>query len=51
MAEKFSLIETRQPLDIVFTVEENEWNGQKSLQLKVCDFRLSAMPETVASLS
>ncbi|HEX8333787.1 MAG TPA: single-stranded-DNA-specific exonuclease RecJ [Segetibacter sp.] len=41
MAEKFHLIESKQPLDVVFTLEENEWNGEKSLQLKVCDFRLS----------
>ena len=41
MAEKFSLIESKKPLDVVFTLEENEWNGQKMLQLKVCDFRLS----------
>ncbi len=40
MAEKFSLIESRKPLDVVFTVEENDWNGQKSLQLKVIDFKV-----------
>lgn len=41
MAEKFHLIESKKPLDVVFTIEENEWNGQKTLQLKVHDFRLS----------
>lgn len=41
MAEKFSIIETKKPLDVVFSLEENEWNGQISLQLKVHDFRLS----------
>lgn len=41
MAGKFSLIESKKPLDVVFTLEENEWNEQKSLQLKVVDFRLS----------
>ena len=41
MAHKFSLIESKKPLDVVFTLEENEWNGQKSLQLKVIDFKLS----------
>lgn len=40
MAEKFSLIESRKPLDVVFTVEENDWNGQRSLQLKVIDFKV-----------
>jgi single-stranded-DNA-specific exonuclease len=41
MAEKFAMIETKKPLDIVFTLEENEWNGQIKLQLKVLDFKLS----------
>jgi single-stranded-DNA-specific exonuclease len=41
MAEKFDLIRSRRPLDIVFTLDENDYNSQKSLQLKVCDFRLS----------
>jgi hypothetical protein len=26
---------------VVFTLEENEWNNQKSLQLRVIDFALS----------
>ena len=41
MSEKFHLVESKKPLDIVFTIEENEWNGEKLLQLKVHDFRLS----------
>lgn len=41
MAEKFHLIESKRPLDVVFTLEENEWNEQKTLQLKVHDFRLA----------
>jgi single-stranded-DNA-specific exonuclease len=41
MSDKFHLIETKKPLDIVFTIDENEWNDQKSLQLKMIDFRLS----------
>lgn len=40
LAHKFPLIESKKPLDVVFTVEENDWNDQKSLQLKVCDFKL-----------
>jgi len=40
MADKFYLLQMKKPLDIVFTLDENEWNGQKTLQLKVIDIRL-----------
>ena len=41
MAAKFELLQMQQPLDIVFTVDENEWNGEKSLQMKMIDIRVS----------
>jgi single-stranded-DNA-specific exonuclease len=41
LAGKFHLLQTGAPIDLVFTVEENEWNNQKNLQLKVIDFALS----------
>ncbi len=41
MSHKFYLLQMNKPLDIVFTVDENEWNGEKTLQLKVIDLRLS----------
>lgn len=41
MAEKFPLLQFRKPLDIAFKIDENEWNGQKSMQLRMIDFRLS----------
>ena len=41
MAEKFPLLLIKKPLDIVFTIDENEWNGNKSLQLKMIDFKQS----------
>ena len=41
MSEKFYLIQLNQPLDIVFTLDENEWNGESTLQLQVVDIRLS----------
>jgi single-stranded-DNA-specific exonuclease len=44
LGHKFPLIQSRKPLDVVFTLEENEWNGQKSLQLKVVDLKLSDTP-------
>jgi single-stranded-DNA-specific exonuclease len=41
MAEKMPLLLTGQPLDIVFKIDENEWNGETTLQLKVIDCRIS----------
>ena len=37
LAAKFELLKNR--VDIVFTLDENEWNGSTSLQLKVIDLR------------
>jgi single-stranded-DNA-specific exonuclease len=39
LAEKFSLL--KKPVDLVFTLDENEWNGSISLQLKIIDLRIS----------
>lgn len=41
LAEKFYLLQMNKPVDIVYTLDENEWNGEVNLQLKVIDFRLS----------
>lgn len=41
LAAKFALLQTGAPVDVVFTLEENEWNNIKTLQLKVIDFALS----------
>jgi len=41
MATKFYLLQMQKPVDIVFTIDENEWNGNTSLQLKVIDIQLS----------
>ncbi|MBS1669481.1 MAG: single-stranded-DNA-specific exonuclease RecJ [Bacteroidetes bacterium] len=43
MADKYPLLQSKKPLDIVFTIDENEWNGQKNLQLKMMDVRLSEL--------
>jgi single-stranded-DNA-specific exonuclease len=42
MVNRFDLLLQNKPIDIVFTLEENEWNGKVSLQLMVLDFKLSA---------
>ena len=39
MAGKFHLLDNQQPIDIVYTIDENEWNDTKSLQLKVIDIQ------------
>ena len=41
MADKFPLLQNGKPVDIVFSIDENEWNGNKNLQLKVVDVRAS----------
>ena len=45
MADKFHLLQQKQPLDVVFTIDVNEWNGSSSLQIRVIDFRLSNTDE------
>lgn len=37
MADKFTLLENQQPVDVAFTLDENEWNGTRSIQMKVVD--------------
>jgi single-stranded-DNA-specific exonuclease len=41
LADKFSLLIDQHPVDLVFTIDENEWNNEKKLQLKVTDLRQS----------
>ena len=39
MADKYGFLKDKKPVDIVFTLDENEWNGARNLQLKVVDLR------------
>lgn len=41
LADKFHLLSADRPVDIVFTVEESDWNGQKNLRLKILDLEPS----------
>ncbi len=45
MAEKMSLVSSHQPLDIVYKICDNEWNGETSLQLKIIDINLSEVKD------
>jgi single-stranded-DNA-specific exonuclease len=42
MAEKFQLLQMNCPVDVIYTLDWNEWNGEKMIQLKIIDFVLSA---------
>lgn len=42
MADKFALLQNNSPVDIVFCIDESEWNGFANLQLKLIDIRASA---------
>jgi single-stranded-DNA-specific exonuclease len=42
LANKYDQLAGKQPVDIVFTLDENEWNGSKHLQMKVIDLKRSA---------
>ena len=41
MAAKFPIVSEGRPFDLVFKIDENEWQGKKSLQLRVEDVRAS----------
>ncbi|MCW3073025.1 MAG: recombinase RecJ [Flaviaesturariibacter sp.] len=41
MSDKLDLLTSGKPVDLVYKIDENEWNGQKNLQLKVVDVKLS----------
>jgi len=43
LAGKFPLLQQRKPVDIVFKIDENEWNGERSLQLRMIDLRISGL--------
>jgi len=42
MSDKFNLLEQKVPLDIVYTLDWNEWNGERMIQLKIIDFKRSS---------
>jgi single-stranded-DNA-specific exonuclease len=45
MADKMPFLEANQPVDVIYKIDENEWNGEKTLQLKIIDLKPSASSE------
>jgi len=41
MADKYDVIASGKPFDILYTLDENDWNGNKNIQMKVIDIRPS----------
>lgn len=41
LAHRFPIIQQNENFDLVFTLDLNEWNGEKQLQLKVIDLKQS----------
>lgn len=39
MVDKYEVIASGKPFDIIYTLDENDWNGNKSIQMKVIDIR------------
>ncbi len=41
LAHKFHLLEMNEPVDIVYTIDLNEWNNETQIQIRVIDLKLS----------
>jgi single-stranded-DNA-specific exonuclease len=41
LADKTDIVKSGKPIDIVYKIDENEWNGNRSLQFKVLDVKQS----------
>ena len=39
MADTYELLKNKQPVNLVFKIDVNDWNGEKNLQLRVIDCR------------
>jgi single-stranded-DNA-specific exonuclease len=47
MADKWPLVQSGKPIDIVYTLDINEWNGEKKLQLKILDIKQNTSGPTM----
>jgi single-stranded-DNA-specific exonuclease len=41
LADKYQLLQANALIDVVYTLDVNEWNGERMIQLKVIDFKRS----------
>mgnify|MGYP003522844485 CR=1 FL=1 len=41
LADKENILKSNEPFDILYHIEENHWNGNTTIQLKIIDIRLS----------
>jgi single-stranded-DNA-specific exonuclease len=41
MTDKWALVQSGKPIDVAYSLDINEWNGERKLQLKVYDIRES----------
>ena len=39
MVEKYEYLLSGEPVDMIFEIGENEWNGKKSIQLEIKDIK------------
>ena len=44
LAEKSALVQSGQPFDICFCMEENYWNGERKIQLRILDIQEAGYP-------
>ena len=44
MSDYFSTIKDKQPFDVCFVLDLNEWNGNSNLQLRIKDIRNNTLP-------
>ena len=49
MADKWPLIQSGQLLDVAYTLDVNEWNGERKLQLKILDIHIHDREEIFIS--
>ncbi len=41
LADKFPILQNNLPINVIYTIDMNEWSGEQNLQLKVIDVRLA----------